>query len=133
MRYVTLEDYQTAKNKIISDVDYLEISSPCECGCGQAIKMYSSKENGTFYEVDHEGIVEFWTNKHPASRYYSNHGIMPKSGFEITDSLLKLLIATNEDLQKKGLAVNSAEIRKNVETIFMLIKSFSTIRPMWEL
>ena len=133
MRYVTLEDYQAVKNKIISDVNYLELSSPCECGCGQAIKMYSSKENGTFYEVEEEGIVEFWTNKHPSSRYYSNHRIIPKSSREITNSLLKLLIATNEDLQKKGLAVNSAEIRKNVETIFMLIKSYNSIEPMRKL
>jgi len=72
MKYVDFEEYQTEKSKILSDDNYIELATECECGCGQPMKMYTSRINGTFYEIDDDGVIEFWTNKHPSSRFYKS-------------------------------------------------------------
>jgi len=72
MKHVTYEVYQAAKKEILFGVNHEETTALCECGCEQILKMFTTEENGTFYEIDDEGIVEFWTDKHPSSRYYDS-------------------------------------------------------------
>ena len=36
-------------------------------------KTYTTEENGTFYEVNDGGRVEFWSDKHPESRIYDEN------------------------------------------------------------
>ena len=36
-------------------------------------KTYSTEENGTFYEVNDKGRVEFWSDKHSESRIYDEN------------------------------------------------------------
>ena len=67
MKHVTFEEYQTAKHEIIGGVEYKE-SSSLE---GNTIrKTYATEKNGTFYEVNNAGRVEFWSDKQPDSRIY---------------------------------------------------------------
>lgn len=70
MKNVTYEEYQATKEEIILGMIHTETTTLCECGCELIIKMYVTKENGIFYEIDDEGIIEFWTDKHQSSRYY---------------------------------------------------------------
>ena len=72
MKHGTYEEHQAIKNEILFGVERTETISPCECGCELIIKMFVTKENGTLYEIDDEGIVECWTDKHPPSRYYDS-------------------------------------------------------------
>jgi hypothetical protein len=71
MKYVTFAEHQAAKNEIIGGVEYREESTfPNQWG--MMSKQYSTEENGTFYEITDPktGITEFWSDKHPTSRYY---------------------------------------------------------------
>jgi len=70
MKQVTYEEYQAAKSEILFDAEHRETTAPCECGCGVIVKMYITERNGTFYEIDEGGEIEFWTDKHPSSRFY---------------------------------------------------------------
>jgi hypothetical protein len=63
MRTVSFEEYQAAKNEIIYGVEYKAVSL-------LASTRYSTGKNGSFYEVTENGIVEFWSDRHPESRYY---------------------------------------------------------------
>jgi len=72
MEYVTFEEYKAAKNEILIGAWYEKTTSPCECGCELIVITYTTKKNGTFYETNDDGIIEFWSDKHPASRYYSS-------------------------------------------------------------
>ena len=56
MKHVSFEEYEAAKAEIIGGVQYKE-KSELE---GDVIrKTYSTEENGTFYEVNDGGRVEF--------------------------------------------------------------------------
>jgi len=72
MKFVTFEVHQTVKNEIPFGVEHEKGICPCECGCHLTIKTFVTKENGTFYEIDDEDEIEFWTDKHPSSRFYDN-------------------------------------------------------------
>jgi len=63
METVSFEEYQAAKNEIIYGVEYEEITI-------LASTRYYCEKNGSFYEVTDNGITEFWSDRHPESRYY---------------------------------------------------------------
>lgn len=70
MKHVSLKEYEAAKAEIIGGVEYKEHST-LE---GSTIrKTYTTEENGTFYEVNDGGRVEFWSDKHPESRIYDEN------------------------------------------------------------
>lgn len=70
MTHVTLKEYEAAKAEIIGGIRYKE-DSTLE---GSTIrKTYTTEENGTFYEVNDGGRVEFWSDKHPESRIYDEN------------------------------------------------------------
>ena len=70
MTHVSFEEYEAAKAEIIGGVHYKE-KSTLE---GNAIrKTYATEENGTFYEVNDGGRIEFWSDKHPDSRIYDEN------------------------------------------------------------
>lgn len=67
MTHVSFEEYEAAKAEIIGGVHYKE-KSTLE---GNVIrKTYTTEENGTFYEVNDGGRIEFWSDKHPDRRIY---------------------------------------------------------------
>ena len=86
MTHVSFEEYEAAKAEIIGGVHYKE-KSTLE---GNVIrKTYVTEENGTFYEVNDGGRIEFWSDKHPDSRIYDENeradlpekvGAVPGSG-----------------------------------------------------
>lgn len=70
MTHVSFEEYEAAKAEIIGGVHYKE-KSTLE---GNVIrKTYVTEENGTFYEVNDGGRIEFWSDKHPDSRIYDEN------------------------------------------------------------
>lgn len=71
MQHVTFAEYQKAKNEIICGIEYKE-ESIFPNQWGMMSKTYSTESNGNFYEVTDPktGVTEFWSDKHPASRYY---------------------------------------------------------------
>jgi len=73
MKTVSFEEFENAKLEIIRGVEYHEDTSDTDYGTTS--KTYSTKNNGSFFEVtDHNkpGVIEFWSTKHPASRYYDD-------------------------------------------------------------
>jgi len=72
MKTVTFKEFEDAKLEIIFGVEYHEDTiSPNQYGMSS--KTYSTKNNGTFWEVtdpNRPGVIEFWSTKHPESRYY---------------------------------------------------------------
>ena len=73
MRTVTFEEFENAKLEIIRGVEYHEDTSTTDYGTTS--KTYSTQKNGTFYEVtdpNKPGFIEFWSTKHPNSRYYDD-------------------------------------------------------------
>ena len=73
MRTVTFEEFENAKLEIIRGVEYHEGTSTTDYGTTS--KTYSTQKNGTFYEVtdpNKPGVIEFWSTKHPNSRYYDD-------------------------------------------------------------
>ena len=82
MKHVSFEEYEAAKAEIIGGVQYKE-KSELE---GDVIrKTYSTEENGTFYEVNDGGRVEFWSDKHPDSRIYDENerAGLPENGGDV--------------------------------------------------
>lgn len=71
MKTVSFKEYEDAKGEIISGFEYKE-DSIFPNQYGNMSKTYSTIENGNFYEVTdpNTGITEFWSDKHPTSRYY---------------------------------------------------------------
>lgn len=71
MKTVSFKEYEDAKGEIIFGVEYKE-DSIFPNQYGNMSKTYSTIENGNFYEVTdpNTGITEFWSDKHPTSRYY---------------------------------------------------------------
>ena len=71
MGKVTFDEYQNAKNEIISGVECKE-ETIFPNQWGMSSKTYSTENNGNFYETTdpNTGITEFWSDKHPSSRYY---------------------------------------------------------------
>lgn len=70
MMHVSLKEYEAAKAEIIGGVEYKEHSTME----GSTIrKTYTTEENGTFYEVNDGGRVEFWSDKYPESRIYDEN------------------------------------------------------------
>lgn len=70
MKRVSFEEYEAAKAEIVGGVHYIE-KSTME---GNVIrKTYTTEENGTFYEVNENGRVEFWSDKHSESRVYDEN------------------------------------------------------------
>ncbi len=61
MKHVSFEEYEAAKAEIIGGVHYIEKSTMEN---DVIHKTYSTEENGTFYEVNDKGRVEFWSDKH---------------------------------------------------------------------
>jgi len=73
MKFVTFTEYQEAKNEILYGVEWKE-DTQFPNQWGMMSKQYCTENNGTFYEVTDPstGITEFWSDKHPDSRYYSD-------------------------------------------------------------
>lgn len=71
MSKVSFKEYEDAKGEIIYGVEYKE-ETQFPNQWGMMSKQYSTEENGTFYETTdpNTGVTEFWSDKHPASRYY---------------------------------------------------------------
>ena len=72
MKTVTLQELDAAKLEIIASVEYHEGKIFTNQN-GMVCKTFSTKENGNFYEVTDPNtcITEFWSDKHPDSRYYN--------------------------------------------------------------
>ena len=73
MKTVSFEEFENAKLEIIRGVEYHEDTSTTDYGTTS--KTYSTEKNGTFYEVtdpNKPGVIEFWSTKHPESRYYDD-------------------------------------------------------------
>lgn len=75
MKHVSFEEYEAAKAEIIGGVHYIEKSTMEN---DVIHKTYSTEENGTFYEVNDKGRVEFWSDKHSESRIYDETRGPPK-------------------------------------------------------
>lgn len=73
MKNVTFAEYQEAKNEIIGGVEYKEYSTLKNDGV--ISKQFATEYNGTFYEVNDGGRVEFWSDKHPDSRIYDENEV----------------------------------------------------------
>jgi len=71
MKNVTFAEYQKAKNEIIGGVEYKEYSTLKDGGV--ISKQYATEHNGTFYEVNDGGRVEFWSDKYPDSLIYDEN------------------------------------------------------------
>jgi len=71
MQLVNFQTYQEAKNQIIYGLEFKEYST---LENGYIRKQYATVTNGTFYEVTDTDthITEFWSDKYPNSRYYSD-------------------------------------------------------------
>jgi len=136
MKYASFEEYQAAKNEILYNMEYKELVGLNEHGGAHIIKSYTTEENGTFYEIDEDGVVEFWSDKHSVSRFYDGRSenlqtqkstrfhpekspVWDETGIIIGQ--VQLLIAANETLSELGLAQHYREIRKNAEAISRLI------------
>ena len=73
MKTVSFKEFEDAKLEIIFGVEYHEDTS--ETDYGTTSKTYSTEKNGSFYEVSFHnkpGVIEFWSTKHPESRYYDD-------------------------------------------------------------
>jgi len=73
MKTVSFTEFENAKLEIIRGVEYHEDTSTTDYGTTS--KTYTTQKNGTFYEVTDPnklGIIEFWSTKHPESRYYDD-------------------------------------------------------------
>lgn len=70
MKHVSFEEYEAAKAEIIGGVHYIEKSTMEN---DVIHKTYSTEENGTFYEVNDKGRVEFWSDKHSERRIYDEN------------------------------------------------------------
>jgi hypothetical protein len=72
MQTVSFKEYEDAKLEILSGVEYHEDTNSLN-QYGMMSKTYSTAANGNFWEVtdpNRPGIIEFWSTKHPNSRYY---------------------------------------------------------------
>lgn len=71
MSKVSFKEYEDAKGEIISGVEYTE-ETEFPNQWGMMSKQYYTAENGAFYETTdpNTGVTEFWSDKHPKSRYY---------------------------------------------------------------
>lgn len=74
MAKATFTEYEAAKFEIIGGVEYEE-ETQFPNQWGMMSKQYHTAENGNFYESmdPNTGIVEFWSDKHPESRYYQDY------------------------------------------------------------
>lgn len=74
MAHITFTEYQAAKLEVIGGVTYTE-DSQFPNQWGMMSKQYATIENGNFYETmdPNTGVVEFWSDKHPESRYYQDY------------------------------------------------------------
>ena len=143
MKYVSLEEYQAAKNEILFGIEYRELVGLSEFGRAHIIKSYTTEENGAFYEIDEDGVIQFWSDKYTVSRYYNAQAdalqsekstvrqpekspVWDEEG--ILMGQIRLLIASNEALAKRGYAQHCREIRKNAEAINRLIETSRSYR-----
>jgi hypothetical protein len=69
--YATFDEYEAAKLEIIGGVEYSEYADS-KNQYGYAGRQYGTENNGIFFEVTNPntGEMEFWSTKHPESRYY---------------------------------------------------------------
>ena len=86
MQLVNFQEYQEAKNQILFGTEFKEYST---LENGYIRKQYATIENGTFYEVTDTDthITEFWSDKQPNSRYYSDK--TPNQEVEIFSMIAK--------------------------------------------
>ena len=143
MKYVSLEEYQAAKNEILFGIEYRELVGLSEYGRAHIIKSYTTQENGAFYEIEENGVTEFWSDKYTVSRYYDAQAdalhserpatrqpekppVWDEEGILIGQ--IRLLIASNEALAKRGHAQYCREIRKNAEAINRLVETSRSYR-----
>lgn len=71
MKKATFEEYLQAKNDIIGGIEYTEYSNIDEYS--RIHKQYVTEHNGTFYELNDDGRIEFWSDKEPNSRIYEEN------------------------------------------------------------
>jgi len=93
MQLVNFQEYQAAKNQIIYGLEFKEYST---LENGYIRKQYATVTNGTFYEVTDTDtcITEFWSDKHPNSRYYSDKA--PEQEIEIFDLIPAKQVSENK-------------------------------------
>jgi hypothetical protein len=85
MKKATFEEYLQAKNDIITGHEYTEYSNMDEYG--RIHKQYATEHNGTFYEINDSGKIEFWSDKHADSRIYEER--TPEKDIEVLGILAK--------------------------------------------
>ncbi len=130
MTHVTFAEYQEAKNEIIGGVEYEE-ETQFPNQWGMSSKQYHTVENGTFYEVTDPktGVVEFWSDKHPDSRYYDS-----RSKDEIIAQLEAKLAAAEQE--KKAAYHEGAKmgIRRYPATEYKgrMFKIYSEVKDPYE-
>lgn len=111
MAKATFAEYEAAKFEIIGGVEYKE-ETQFPNQWGMMSKQYHTAENGNFYEsMDPDtGIVEFWSDKHPESRYYQDYvykqakepqpAAEPEQQPEYGSKLAEEIRTTTEDFSK---------------------------------
>jgi len=104
MKMVSFTEFENAKLEIIRGVEYHEDTSTTDYGTFS--KTYTTQKNGTFYEVtdpNNPGIIEFWSTKHPESRYYDDRTpeeIAQSAGMRVLQQLKNEKKSINDFLDK---------------------------------
>lgn len=107
MEHVNLATYQAAKNEILFGHEFCEVSKLD----GNTIhKIYVTKDNGEFCEVNNGGRVEFWSSKHSKSRIYDENQIRGNLKFQDLDGIInsdRYIVADAETAEILGVYVDS--------------------------
>jgi hypothetical protein len=114
-RYASFEEFEAAKLEIVYGVDYCEDTTPDHNGMRG--KQYSTMKNGSFFQVTNTDfwITEFWSTKHPESRYYKHPEYQPvrevcinEKGAKQPDYLKEVFEAiekANREMKKYGVTL----------------------------
>ena len=109
MKYVSFSEYQAAKNEILYGNKYVEDSALYDNGVCN--KQYATENNGTFYQVNDNGIVEFWSDKYPDSRYLDNRTQEEKQRAEARKAQVSGVSLEVEIIKPNKLQLTESEIR----------------------
>jgi hypothetical protein len=128
MKEVTFEEFENAKLEIIRGVEFHEDTSTTQYG--MMSKTYTTEKHGTFYEVtdpNKPGIIEFWSTKHPESRYYDD-----RSREEIIAQYEEKIVAIakerdeyKDDMNKNGSMV--IQLRMRIKELERILASINTL------
>lgn len=128
MSYATFAEYQAAKMEVIGGVEYTEdTQSPNQWGMNS--KQYATAENGTFYETTgpKTGITEFWSDKHPDSRYY-REGRVSDPPTDISDELLDDIAVFTETyvIEVRAAVIKNINAIAVDSTLVKLLREYAT-------